>query len=125
LDTACVILENKFFRLLQGVPRLLDNVVVGGLTGIAMQRLGYVFYCCCGILERKRKVGNGADSADESGTHALYAWPRALVVKVWVYDVMGWIGSETGVGSRFWCERAQGLGFVAGVQRLKIRRVCV
>ena len=35
-----------------------------------------------------------------------------------MYDVMGWIGSEAGVGSRFWCERAQGLGFVAGVQRL-------
>lgn len=69
---------------------------------------------------RFKEVGNGADSADESGTHALYAWPRAFsVVNVWTYDVMSWIGNEAGVGSRFWCERAQGLGLTAGVQRLE------
>ena len=66
-----------------------------------------------------REVGSGGDSAGYCGTHPLYAWPRALVVKVWTCDVMGWIGSEAGVGSRFWCERAQGLGLVAGVQQIE------
>jgi len=59
-----------------------------GLNGYRDAEIG-VGRLCLSIFSEMKKVGSGRDSAGYCGTHALYAWPRALVVKVWVYDVMG------------------------------------
>lgn len=85
-------------------------------------------WCCVQAIGKWKRLVTEENSAEHTVVHMhlLYAWPRALVMKVWTYDVMGWIGSEAGVGSRFWCERAQGLGLTAGVPRLEdTESICV